>query len=144
MATTNVSSVVDKWVRNMSSAGETIKAGVQKMQQTPGVNAAAAADKYAQACAQAVADGSYSAGQMSYSLQSYKDAVIQKGLPRIAAGATAAKPKVTQFFQQLLPFTSQLSDQIRAMPNNGIEDSIARATAAIRGMANFKFQRSQG
>jgi hypothetical protein len=89
-----------------------------------------------------VADGTYQAGQTSYSLQSYKDAVINKGIPRIAAGATAAKSKVTQFMQQLLPYTAQLSDQISSMPKNGIEDSVARATAAIRGMANFKYQKS--
>ena len=72
------------------------------------------------------------------SLNEWKNAMLDKGLPRISSGIAAAKPKIQAFFEEWLPWEESISQTVKAMPKGTIEDSIARAAAVIRHNANFK------
>ena len=67
-----------------------------------------------------------------------KEKMLNKGLPRIAAGIDGAKQKVIDFASQLLPYIDAQKEKIKSMPSTSLEDNIARMTSFIRGMANFK------
>jgi hypothetical protein len=138
----NVQHAVEKWQRNMMGATETIKAGVQGVTESPTLKAAAQADRYVAGVQRAVADGRWQAGLQSVTLQQWQQAVLGKGLQRLQAGVAAAKPKVQAFLSQFLPYVDQAAQQVRAMPKGGVENGIARASAMIRALSEFKFRKS--
>jgi hypothetical protein len=72
------------------------------------------------------------------SLDEWRTATLNKGIPRVASGAQQAIPKMQSFMAEFLPHVERVAQQVRSMPKGGIENSIARATAQIRGNAAFK------
>lgn len=139
MAMTDANSVAQKWKRNLQQATQTIKDGVTAVTKSPMEAAAAQKAAYVAGVQRAADSGKWEAGLRSVSTQSWKDAMINKGVPRISSGVEGAVTKVQSFFAQLLPYTAQVSATIRAMPKGTIEDSVARAAAAIRMMSNFTY-----
>lgn len=137
----NPSDVVAKWTRNMQGSIPTIKAGVMAVTASPMEAAAQAADRYAAGVQQAVQSGTYQAGLRSVSLADWQDATANKGTARINAGVQAAQTKMTNFMNQLLPFTARVKQTIGAMPKGQPADSDARMLAAVNMMRQFKFQR---
>jgi len=136
----NVQAAVDKWQRNMINSAESVKSGVQGVTESPTAKAAAQADRYVMGVQQAVASGKWQSGLQSVSLQQWKDSVIA-GIPNIANGVNKAKPKMQAFLTQFLPYVDSVAQQVRAMPKGGVENGIARASAMIRGLAEFKFRK---
>lgn len=141
MAQLNASDVTAKWARNMTASVPAIKAGVQAVTESPMTKAAAAADRYVAGVQRAAESGKWQEGLMSVSLDEWKRLTAEKGAGRIAAGVSAATPKMESFMRQLLPFTAQVSRDIQAMPKGTLEDSIARSTETIRKMAQFRNRR---
>lgn len=129
--------VVDKWARNAAGAGESFKAGVNAVQTAPTQLAAQAADRYLTGIQNAVASGRWQQGLNRVTLESWKDAMIAKALPRIATGVNAAKPKMAEFMDRWLPYQEQLRSRIRTMPKGTLADSQARAAFAIQFNAAF-------
>jgi hypothetical protein len=70
-------------------------------------------------------------------LEDWKGKMLDKGVNRVASGIDAAAPKVIAFATQLLPHIDALVSQVNKMPDATLEDSIARATFMMRGMAKF-------
>lgn len=136
----NVNAAVEKWQRNMINAGESVKAGVAAVQESPMAKAAAQADRYVSGVQQAVASGKWQQGLQSVSLQQWKDAVVA-GIPAMTAGVTKAKPKMQAFMQAFLPYVDSVAQQVRNMPKGGVENGIARASAMIRALADFKYRK---
>jgi hypothetical protein len=85
----------------------------------------------------AVQSGKWAAGLNRVTVDQWKAATINKGIPRIANGIDAAADKVVAFASQLLPFEQTLQGTVSKMPNLNLEDSINRMTAWTRGMAKF-------
>ena len=139
---TTVQAAVAKWARNTAASSESVKQGVQAVTESPMAKAAAASDRYVQGVQNAVSSGKYQAGLMSVSLQSWKDSVITKGIPRMQQGIQSATPKVTSFMQQFLPYVQSAAAQVQSMPKGGVENGIARAAAMIRATSQFKYQKS--
>jgi hypothetical protein len=126
--------VASKWATNLSGATTSITAGVNALQVAPGQAAARQKAAYVQNV-QAHAD-KWAANVASVSLQSWQQDMINKGLPRISTGATAAQPKMAQFMQQLLPY---IANQVQTLPPRGnLAQNTQRAVAWINAMANFK------
>lgn len=128
--------VAEKWARNLGQATEDIRRGVEGVQQAPGVKAAQQAQKYINRTQAAVPKWQQRVAAVS--LGDWQQSVITKGLPRIAAGAQAAQPKMTSFMNQLLPHVERGRQAIQSMPSTTVEDGIARSAAFIRHMANFR------
>lgn len=141
MATYDAATVVNKWKRNLSAASQTIKDGVSSTTKNPMQLAAAQKAKWVAGVQAAADNGSWEAGLRSVSLESWKNSVLTKGIQRMAAGVEGATEKQMNFFSQLLPYTARVSAEVQAMPKGTLEDGIARAEAAIRKMAAFKYQR---
>jgi hypothetical protein len=134
----NASAIADKWARNLGSAGESIKAGVQAVTQAPTEKAAMAADRYASGVARAVTDGKYQAGLRRVSLEDWKNATLRKGLNRIAAGAAESKGKMQAFLGDFLPHLEAGQRMLETMPRGDLQTNIQRAVAIMNHNANFK------
>lgn len=129
--TTTPQAAAAKWAQNLSAAGPQITAGVAAVSVAPGQ---AAARQKAVYLAQVAANGDKWAKNVgAVSLQDWQAATTSKGIPRIAAGATAAQPKMEAFMNKLLPAIAQVKSTLPARGN--LEQNITRMTAFTRGMA---------
>lgn len=123
-----------KWSRNLGAATDSIRAGVQAVQTAPGQVAATRRQLWVQNT-QAAAD-KWARNVASVTLSDWQNSMTTKGIDRIAAGATAAEPKMGAFLGRLLPFQENLK---RGLPQRGtLEQNLARMNAFVRGMSNFK------
>lgn len=140
MARLTADQAAEKWASRLSGATTEITNGVNAVTKAPGASAAAAVEVWAARTLAAKQKWARNVGRVS--LSEWQDKMRTVGIPRIAQGAMANKPKVTAFMNEFLPFVDQVTARVRAMPNATIEDGIARAIEQIRG--NAKFQRGGG
>jgi hypothetical protein len=130
--------IAAKWAQRLQGATQDIQNGVMNVTVSPTSQAAAKKDKWVAGIQKAAASGKWEAGLNKVSLQSWQNSMIQKGLPRVGQGATAAQPKMADFMAKLIPYQTQLQSTIKAMPDLTLEDNLNRAMAFMRGMSNFK------
>ncbi len=133
----SASEATDKHAKRTVGAVEDYKAGVARVDESPTAKAAAAEDKWAAGVEKARQSGKFKAGLNRVSLEEWKSKTIKKGAGRIAAGVEEAKPKPRAFFEEYLPYQVALQSKLASMSDNTLEDSIARATEAIRHNAAF-------
>lgn len=123
------------WVAGLQSAGPKIEAGINAVTEAPGAAAARQVNVWLQNTTAAKDKWQRKVGAVS--LQSWKNAAITKGLPRISAGATAAQPKFQQFMVQLLP---AVAASVSSLPPRGnLDANITRMTSHVRNMAKFSY-----
>jgi len=138
MARVNPQEAADKLIRRLSGATEDIRRGIQGVQQAPSQAAIAQKELLKQKINEAIDNGTWEAGLNSVSLQDWKDAALNKGVSRIAGGISAARPKLTKFYAELLPAVDAAAAEVKSMPKGTLEDSINRMVTYTRAMANFK------
>lgn len=143
MSTLSPQEIADKWKRNLTAAVPSYKAGVMAVTQSPMAKAAARQDAYVEGVRKAAESGKWAAGLLSRTLEDWKQRTAGAGAERIMRGAADAVPAVVQFQTQLAPVTARIKAMVDAMPKGSIEDSIARSTAAIRAMSEFKFRKAR-
>lgn len=136
MAQKDPTQVAAKWRGNLSSATQSITDGVNAVTQAPGAAAARQKGLWVQRVT-ASAD-KWAARVGSVTLDEWRQQMLNKGVPRVASGAQAAEPKMASFMAEFLPHVERVAQQVRSMPKGSIEDSIARASAQIRGNAQFR------
>ena len=141
MARVTPQEAAEKMVRRVSAAGPDIKRGIERVTEAPGVKAAAAQDLMLARLTESVLSGKWADAVAAVPLADWKKAAIEKGLPRIAQGISAAQPKIVTFMTQLLPAVDAAKAEIEAMPNVTLDDRIARSAAFQRRMAGFRFTR---
>ncbi len=137
----NVQQSIEKWKRNMAQAGEAVKAGVNGMTETPGVKAAAQKDKYARRVAEAVNDGSYERGQLSYTISDYKDAVVKKGVSNMLTGAANLSNRAQRAMSEQLAYANTVGEIVAGMPTGTLEEGIQKSAETIRLMAQGRKNR---
>lgn len=125
-----------KWQTNLSNSTPAMQRGVAALQTSPGASAAAAADKWLMKVSQAKQKFASRVG--SVTLQDWQSAMNNYGIARVAQGAQAKAGKMQSFMTEFLPYLQNGVAQIDRMPNNTLEDGIARATAMIRYNAGFQ------
>lgn len=130
--------VAEKWARRLAAAREDIISGVQSVTESPAAKAVAKKDKLKARWIQAIDSGKWENALRKVSLEAWKESVITRGVDRVASGAEAARPKMADFFNQLLPYVQAGRREIERMPAVTIEDSINRATWWIRYMSKFQ------
>lgn len=128
----------EKWARRLSAAAPDIQKGVQRVDQSPTEKAASKKDKMLANLTAAVQGGRWEAGLRRVSLNDWKSALINKGIPRITQGVTGAQSDVADFAAQLLSYQDQVKGEIERMPDLTLEDSIQRMTTWVRKMSQFK------
>jgi hypothetical protein len=135
MARVNSQQWLQKWSTNLNAAGTYIKNGVQRVQIAPGQQAAAAADRMVAGVTASVQNGTWQRNVSKVSLQDWQNAMINKGIPRLAQGtaqATATKgPKI----DALLSAVDAATAATNQLPKGGLEQGIARATTFMREMS---------
>lgn len=132
------SSVAEKWARRISASTQDVIDGVNNTRVNPAELAIAKKQKLLANFQASVNDGRWERGLRRTTLQSWQQAMITKGVNRIAQGADAAKPKMQAFMQELLPYQDSVRSEIEAMPDITLEDSIARMTQWTRKMSQFQ------
>ena len=133
--------IARKWQRNLSGSVESIRSGVQDVTVSPTEKAASKADQYLIGVQHAVDSGKYQRGLRSVTLEQWKQAMLDKGVPRIASGAASGEPKFTEFMQEFLPYIESGQRMLDNMPRGSLQENIARSTAMIEHLANFRRQR---
>lgn len=128
----------DKHARNLKASIQDIQQGINNVTEAPTAKAAKAQTKMLQNLTNSVNSGKWAARLNSVSVEDWKSAAINKGLPRIASGIDGARAKVVDFASQLLPYEANLQAQVTKLPNLTLEDSINRMTTFVRGMAKFQ------
>lgn len=133
----NPQTVADKWARRVAGSTQDVIDGVNAVRVNPAEQAIAKKAKLLQNFTAAVQDGRWERGLRKTTLDSWRQAMIQKGVSRIAQGAEAAKPKMASFMAELLPYQETVASEIASMPDLTLEDSIQRMTAWTRRMSQF-------
>ena len=134
--------VAQKWQKNLAGSGESIRRGVMAVTEAPTARAARRADAYLAGVQKSVADGKWERGLLRVSLADWQRDMIDKGLARIAGGATAGLPKMQEFLTEFLPFQEAIVARVdQTTPRGDLEQNIQRATEVMRQTAQF--QRSQ-
>lgn len=136
MAAKTVQSIVDKWVRNSQAGTESAKIAVEAVTENPCALAAAKKTEYVNGVANA--QNKWEEKLRAVTLQDWKKAMLSKGIPRMAQGIADAKPKMTKFMQEFMPFVTQAAAEVRQMPKGSLEQGIARMTAMVRKLAEFR------
>lgn len=125
------------WSTGMAGAGTKMTAGVNAVTEAPSTAAIAAIPRMVQGIQAAAASGKIEAGLRRVTLQQWQQAMIQKGVARVSAGATAAKPKMQNFFTQFLPYLQQGVQQLP--PRGDINQNIQRAVSMMQHNAGFVY-----
>jgi hypothetical protein len=127
-----------KQAERLKTSLDLIRQGVARVTVAPGVKAAQKQDKMLANLTAAVQDGTWAKNVAAVTLEEWKDAMLNKGVGRIATGIDAAHDKQVAFFTDLFAFQDALASKVHAMSDLTLEDNIARATAWMRGMAGYK------
>jgi len=128
----------EKHNRRLKAATEDMRQGAMRVTEAPGKKAAAKKDKMRQNILAAIDSGKWEQRVASVSLEDWQKRFTEVGVGRVAAGIDAAGEDVEKFFEQLFAHQNKLLSQVDKMPDLTLEDSVQRATAWIRGMADFK------
>lgn len=126
------------WRSGMANSGEKLKAGVQAVTEAPTAKAARRIDAMVAGIQRAAADGSIQRGLERVTLEDWKQAMLQKGAGRVAAGAAAAEGTVADFAGEFLPHLQAGMNKLQNMPRGDLETNLARANEMARHNATFK------
>lgn len=135
MAHTTAAQWLTKWGKNLNAAGTYIQDGVNGVQTAPGVAAAAAQDRMLANLTAAITSGIWARQVSGVSLSSWKTAMINKGIPRISQGVTAAQSNKVAVITQLLAAVDSATAQANALPKGNIDQNIQRAVTFMRAMS---------
>jgi hypothetical protein len=138
MARVTPEQFADKWNRRIKAAVPDIQAGIQRVTTAPGEAAAAKQDKLLQRVTEAITSGKWAERVRAVTVEDWRRAALNKGIPRIAAGADGAMDKQREFASQLLPYLDRVVSEVKRMPDLTLEDAIARASYVIREMSKFR------
>lgn len=128
----------EKHARRLKGAIEDIRRGVERVDVAPGIKAAQAQEKMLAKLTEAVTSGKWADRVSAVPLEEWKNAILTKGINRIAQGVDGAASKVEAFAEELLAYQDRLLKEIEGMPDVTLEDGIARMTHWVRRMAEFK------
>ncbi len=132
------------WRDRLNNSVDRIRQGVQRLTENPLQKAAARADAWIAGLQEAYQTGRWAKNVASVSLDQWKNAMLNKGVPRIQQGTAAAEDIMKDFAAQLINHLNTILPEIERMPKVTLEDSINRVTTFIRRMAEFTYIRGQG
>ena len=128
----------EKQARNLKNSLPDIRAGIERVSTAPGVAAAAAQTRMKDNLNRSIDDGRWAAKVRGVTLEEWKNAALNKGVDRIAAGIDQAHDKQVQMAGRLLAAVDSSAAKSNAMPKGTIQDSIARMTTFVEDMHKFK------
>jgi len=132
------------WRDRLNNSVDRIRQGVERLTENPLEKAAANADAWIAGLQEAYTSGRWARNVASVTLDQWKQAMLQKGVPRIQQGTAAAEGIMKDFARQLINHLNTVLPEIERMPKVTLEDSINRVTTFIRRMAEFTYIRGAG
>jgi hypothetical protein len=135
MARVTAQQWLDKWGQRLNASGTFITSGVQAVTEAPGAKAAAAQDRMLTNLTAAITSGLWAKQVSGVSLSSWKTAMVNKGIPRIAQGVTAAQSNKTGVITALLNAVDSAAAAANAVPKGGLDQNIQRAVTFMRAMS---------
>ena len=93
--------IAQDWANKLGGAQTKMEAGARAVAMAPGAAAAQQKAVWAQNVAASI--DKWARNVAAVTKDSWVSDYVTKGLPRVGTGATAAIPKMTQFFNKLLP-----------------------------------------
>lgn len=130
----------EKWASRMAGSTAAMQKGADRVTVSPGEKAIASKEKYRQRVMAALDDGTYEAGNKSYTTEDWRRAYKDKGIQRVASGATAAKPKVMAYARVAGPIAQASSEQCSQMPNTSDEQALEIVRVNMANMKRIKQQ----
>ena len=134
------SEVKEKWKRKLKAATEDIRAGVEAVEVAPSKLAIEQKELLKKKIIEAIDSGVWEKQLSKVTLEDWKKAVLETGIPRIAGGVEKADKKMEEFFNWLLPAVEAAKAEIKTKKDGTIESSIARAGEFMRAMHKRKFK----
>lgn len=128
--------VAANWAQRLGASGDKMTAGARAVTVAPGQLAARQKNVWLQNT-QASAD-KWAKNTAAVPLQGWQDAFINKGVARVASGATNAQPKMEEFMTQLLPYQQNAVSQLPA--RGTFEQNKNRAMQWMDKMHAFNFK----
>jgi hypothetical protein len=135
---TTPDAIIRLWADRGAAAADTVRAGVNAVQESPTQKAAMAADKWLAKLQQSKQKFIDSLNRVS--LQQWKQAMLGKGLNNMSAGYNdpGNQQKFLAFMRAFLPYVRSGAAQVKAMPKVTLQDGINRAIFMIRWNADFR------
>lgn len=130
--------VAARWASGLAGSTQKITEGVNGVMTAPGQAAARQKGVWLQNT-QASVD-KWASRTAAVPLGDWQQAMTSKGIPRIAAGAQAAQPKMAAFLGAFLPHVE--AGQRALPPRGGMEQNIQRMVAMVRHNATFAQRRT--
>jgi hypothetical protein len=130
-----------KWVDNTKNGVQNAIDGVNRVSESPMDKAAARLDKAKLNFAKAIDSGRTAAALKAVPLTKWKEVTASKMAERTAGGVDAAADGHKVFAAYLMSTVKASSDLVDKMPSMTIQDSIARATAHIKYMAEHPYKK---
>lgn len=132
----------DKWANNLSQATTSMTNGANAVTESPTAKAARRVDAQVAGVQRAAASGKTAAALNAVSVDQWRNAFVKKGIPRVATGATEAKPKMVTFMNFLLPVVQQGKAQLdQNMPRGDAAQNQARMNAWFQFMQGNKYKK---
>ena len=141
MARTNAQQWLSKWGTNLNAAGTYITNGVKAVTTAPGVAAAQQQQRYISGVTQNAQK--WATNTAAVPLATWQNAMINKGIPRLAAGITQATQTKVSSITTMLNNVDQATAAANQLPKGGLQQGIARATAFMTTMSQLS-QQSKG
>lgn len=133
----NAADVAQKWNKNLTGSIDSIKAGVNGVTENPMEKAAANVDGMRAGINRALDSGKWQRSLRAKTTDDWRQAMLKKGVNRIADGARQAQPAMQKFMEQWLPYEQQLTDQLKSMPRGTPEQNRQRMLAAFDWNSKF-------
>lgn len=133
MANQTPDQIAAAWAQRLGQSTQKITDGVNSVTVAPGQ--AAARQKAVWAQNVVAAQDKWAKNTAAVTLSDWQSAMTDKGVQRIASGATAAQPKFAAFMGQLLPHIDRVKSTLPARGN--LDQNITRMVNFARGMSTF-------
>jgi hypothetical protein len=132
----DANTAADRWAQSAGVAQQRYTEGVQNTQKDPTALAVAAQGKMLQNVTAAVTSGRWARGLQRVGAGGWKAATVAKA-NNFSTGINASKDKFLAAIGPVLQAEAQLQQTIAQMPNNTIQDAIARSAAWQMGLHNW-------
>ena len=136
----DAATATSRWVSSAGAAQQRFAEGVQATQKDPTSLAIAAQPKLVANFNAAIQAGRYQRGLAAVGQAGWKAATVAKAA-NYSTGISASQDKYMAAIGPVLQIEGQLQQQIAAMPNNTLQDSINRMAAWATGLHNWKLSR---
>jgi len=140
MAKKDPTKIKEKWKRKMRAATEDMREGVEALTESPAKKAIEQKELLKKKLIEAIDSGIWEKQLGKVTLDEWKKAYIEAGIPRISSGVEKADKKMEDFFSWLVDAVEAAKGEIKTKKDGTIESSIARASEFIRAMHKRKYK----